>query len=168
MPLFISLFFSHLIPFYSSVYQSLTTCPFLFLCFSVICVPCLFFCLLVIIYTFLFNIMFISHYLHAPFYSAVFQSSNSLLFFCLSVINHMPLFIPLFLSHLIPFCSSVYQSLTTRSFLFLCFQSSAFPLSSSVYQSLSTRSFLFLCLSVIICTLLFNSLFISHYLHIPF
>jgi len=127
-------------------------------------IPCLFFCLLVIIYMFLFNILFIGHYLHASFYSSVFQSSafpvsssdyQSLstcsfmffflsviyipcLFFCLLVIIYMFLFNILFIGHCLhaSFCSSV-------------FQSSTFPVSSSDYHSLSTCSFMFFCLSVI-------------------
>jgi hypothetical protein len=129
--------------FYCCVYQSMYTCSFLF------------FWLSVIIYMPLF-ILFISHYLHAPVYSSVYQPLSACpclyvyqsvctcpcLFFCLSAIICMPLFI-MFISHSLH--APVY----------------------SFYQSLCSCPCLFFCLSVIIYIPLFILLFIRYYLHAP-
>jgi hypothetical protein len=113
--------------------------PFSFLRFSVIYIHSFFVWLSVIIYMFLyiflfiihlhslFILLFLSHYLHAPF-----------LFLCFFSHLHS-LFLLLIISHYlhVPFYSFIYYS-------------STFPIYYSVYQSLSTRFFLICCLSVII------------------
>jgi len=140
-----SVFQSSTFPVSSSDYQSLSTRSFIFFLFSI---PCLFFCSLDIIYMLIFNIPFISHYLHARFYSLFFSHLHSL-FILLIISNYLH----------VSLYFSAYQSLSTRtcSFLFLCFSVIYIPC-------------LFFWLSVIIYMFLYIFLFISHYLriHAPF
>ena len=154
MLLFIPPFFSHLhslflllivnhylyVPLYSSV-------------LSVIYIPCLFFCFLDIIYLFIFNIPSISHYLHARFYSSVFQSST------------------------FPVSSSDYQSLSTRSFIFFLFSIPCLFFCSLdiIYMLIFNIPFISHYLHARFYSLFFSHLhflflvlFISHYLHVSF